>query len=136
MVVLFILRCRFPKNKSLNQVIRSRYDNHVVKSTRKFEKLDFKVRKCMLDIEFLESCLLYDVTPTFLRFKLSNPRLLHSRTYKECQKKLLRQEITLKNIHLTKLNNELEKIRDEHKNVYSYFDWVWVGHITSKFNIN
>ena len=45
LVLMFLVRLRFPKNLSLIQVIHKRYGNTVVKLVRKFEKLDFKHRK-------------------------------------------------------------------------------------------
>ena len=59
---------------------------------RKLEKLDFKLRKCKLDIEFLETCLKNGLTPKFLNFKIANSTLRNSKSYKDCQLKLLRQE--------------------------------------------
>jgi len=44
LVFLFIIRCRFPRSKSLTDVIRWRYGNHMLKIIRKYEKLDYKYR--------------------------------------------------------------------------------------------
>ena len=38
-------------------MIRHRYDGKVLSKVRKLETLDFELRKCKLDIEFLETCL-------------------------------------------------------------------------------
>ena len=68
-VFLFIIRCRFPKSKSLTDVIRLHYGNHVLRIIRRYEKLDYRIRKLELDIQFLETCLNNDLCPTFVRYK-------------------------------------------------------------------
>ena len=80
-VFLFIIRTRFPRTKSLINVIRFRYGNNVVKFIRKFDKLDYRLRKINVDIDFLNSCLENDLCPTFLRFKMSSNRLQNSESY-------------------------------------------------------
>ena len=69
-VFLFIIRCRFPKSRSLAGVIRSRYDNPVLKIIRKYGKLDYKICKLPIDIEFLNNCLNHDLGATFLKYKM------------------------------------------------------------------
>ena len=71
-VFLFIIRCSFPKLKSLSEIIRFRYCNHVLKLIRKYEKRDYRLCKIYLDIVFLNSCLDNDLCPFFLRYKLSS----------------------------------------------------------------
>ena len=44
------------------QVIRNRYGNNTVKLVRQFEKLDYKHRKILLDLNFLENCIKNNVT--------------------------------------------------------------------------
>ena len=41
-VLLFVIKCRFPANKSVAEILRGRYDNDVLAKTRRLEKLDFK----------------------------------------------------------------------------------------------
>ena len=133
-VFLFIIRCRFPKKKSIAEIVRSRYGDAVLRDVRKFEKLDYKVRKCSLDIEFLETCVLNDVVPTFLRFRVSNPQLRHSHTYKECQRILLRQEIVIKTTLRLKLLKQLNDVCTINKSTISYFDWTHVSNLSIKCN--
>ena len=45
LVFLFLLKLRFPANKSVVEIIRKRYGSEAVKWLRKFENLDFKIRK-------------------------------------------------------------------------------------------
>ena len=71
-VLLFIIKCRFPSHKSFAEIIRHHYNGKVLSKVRKLEKLDFKLRKCKLDIEFLETCLKTGLIPKFLNFKVAN----------------------------------------------------------------
>ena len=95
LALLFWVRLRFPVDKSIVYVFPSRYGNTVVED-RKFEKTDFALRKCKLDLLFLETCLENQVIPKFLNFLVSNLHLKTSRAYQACQLKLLREEIALK----------------------------------------
>ena len=56
LVFLFLLKLRFPANKSVAEILRKRYGTNAVKWFRKFEKLDFKIRKNEADGRFLQSC--------------------------------------------------------------------------------
>ena len=84
-VLLFIMKCRFPANKSVADIIRGRYDEGTLTKIRRIEKLDFKLRKCELDVEFLQICLDNNLVPNFLKFKVTNSSLKSSKAYRECQ---------------------------------------------------
>ena len=70
LVLLFMIRIRFPADKSM--ALKT-----LVKEVRKFEKIDYKLRKCKLDIVFLETCLESNIIPKFLNFHVSNLQLKH-----------------------------------------------------------
>ena len=53
---LFLARIRFPKNESISSIVQKRYSGEVLKAIRKFEKVDYKLRKAKLDISFLVKC--------------------------------------------------------------------------------
>ena len=91
-----MIRIRFPADKSIAYILQSRYGNTLVKEVRKFEKIDYKLRKCKLDIIFLESCLENKIIPKCMNFRVSNLHLKTSRAYFSCQWKLLREEISVK----------------------------------------
>ena len=95
-ILLFVIKCRFPSSKSFANIIRDRYDENTLQKTRKLEKLDFKIRKCELDIEYLKTCIENNLRPKFLNFKVANPSLKGSKAYRECQLKLLKQELANK----------------------------------------
>ena len=93
LVFLFTARIRFPASESLIGVLRKRYGRDLVKEVRTLEKIDFKLRKAILDLDFLISCRKNSVFPKFLQFKVSNKQLRASKAYISCQKRLLNQEV-------------------------------------------
>ena len=78
LVFSFIICIRFPRGKSIADVIRNRYGEACIKKIRKFEKCDFKLRKCHLDLRFLLDCKKNGVIPKFVCFKLANKHLKNS----------------------------------------------------------
>ena len=102
LVFLFLLKLRFPANKSVAEIICKRYGVDAVKRLRKFEKLDFKIRKNEADLEFLQMCHQDGLTPKFLNFKLANSSLKHSKTCKQYQLMLLKEEIKMKRSIISK----------------------------------
>ena len=87
------MRLKFPSDKSIANVIRSRHNHEIVKQIRRFGKLDFKIQKNEADFDFLQSCQQNNLIPKFLNFKVASSSLYFSRTYKQCQRQLLKQEI-------------------------------------------
>ena len=57
------------------------------------KKLDYKIRKDKADLELLTSCQHNQLTPKFLNFKVGSSNLSYSKTYRQCQRQLLKQEI-------------------------------------------
>ena len=51
-IVRFIVRLRFPSDKSIANVIRSRYNDEIVKQIRRFEQLDFEIGKNEAGLDF------------------------------------------------------------------------------------
>ena len=60
---------------------------------QKFERLDFKYRKVLLDLDFLDNCMSNDVVPKFVQFRVTNKGLRNLSTYRQCQTKLLKQKL-------------------------------------------
>ena len=125
-VFLFITRLRFPKYKSIAQVIRKRYGYDTVKKLRRFEKLDLKIRKNKADIEFLTACKENGLTPKFLYFKVVGTNLRHSRTYKQCQIQLLNQEIRNKKSILSKQHKDYVTIKKVLKDILTFINYTHI----------
>ena len=68
LALLFLIWLRFPLDKSITHVLRSRYGNLMVKELPKFEKVDYSLRKSKLDLTFLMACLHNNIIPKFLNF--------------------------------------------------------------------
>ena len=109
---LFLATVRFPNSKSIAEVIRSRYSENTVKKIRKLEKLDYRLRKTELDLQFLCKCDDNNVIPNFLNFRLPNSHLKYSSTYKVCQLNLLREEIRQKKSTLRNLQKEFSSLKE------------------------
>ena len=93
LALLSMIRIRFPVDKSIAHILRSRYGNKLVKEIGKFEKIYYKLQKCKTDIVFLETCLENNIIPNFLNFHVNNL-------------------FTFKNITRLFLSNETAKGRD------------------------
>ena len=130
LVFLFCARIRFPKTESIASIIRGRYGEKLLKEVRKFEKLDYKLRKVQLDLDFLNNSKGNDIIPNFLNFRLANKKLQDSFSYKTCQHNLLLTEINLKRSHLRVLKNEFYLFHNELKSVLSCIDFA---HVCSLF---
>ena len=93
-VFLFLARLRFPAQDSIIKILRRRYGDGLVKKVQKFEKFDFKCKKALLDLDFLQLCKEEKLFPEFLPFKVANKCLESSEAYFSCQRCLLNQEMS------------------------------------------
>ena len=126
LVFLFIIRIRFPRGKSIADIIRNRYGEAFVKKIRRFEKCDFKLRKCHLDLRFLLDCKKNGVIPKFLRFKLANRHLNNSHVYRKCQLRLLEEEIKSKRKRINTLENDTQRVKKELQRTFSVLDFSYI----------
>ena len=133
-VILFIIKCRFPANKSIADIIRGRYDENTLQKVRRLEKLDYKLRKCDLDIEFLKICADNNLVPNFLKFKVTNTALKNSKAYRSCQTRLLQQELSNKRTQRRTKETELKHIKDELVRCMSLVDFTHTISLFSKSN--
>ena len=129
-VFLFLIRLRFPKSKSISDIIRGRYSQSTLKRIRKFEKLDYRLRKAELDLEFLLRCRDNNVIPNFLNFRVSSHYLKASLTYRQCQLKLLQEEIRHKKSDIRVLKKEFNSSHSSLQHEISFIDFA---HVSSLF---
>ena len=85
------------------EIIGHRYNVKFLSKVRELEKLDFKIRKYKL--EFLETCLKNGLIPKLLNFKVANSTFRNSKSCKDCQLKLLRQDFSNKKSKCASENN-------------------------------
>ena len=136
LVLLFIIRIRFPSNRSIAQIITSRYGQQTLQLIRRFESADLKYKKCELDINFLTGCVEHELLPTFVRFKVANAQLHGSKAHKDCQLRLLRQELLNKKNKLAFLTKRLLHLKSEVANSVSWIDFAHISNIFLKYNDN
>ena len=98
----------------------------MVKDIRKFEKIDFALRKCKLDLLFLETCLENQIIPKLLHFRVSNLHIKTSRAYHACQLKLLREEISFKRSRIKTLENDFNTRKRKLKGILGIIDYTHV----------
>ena len=113
LVFLFLARIRFPRNDSIASIVRKKCSGEILKTIRKFEKVDYKLRKAKLDIDFLIKCQWGNVIPNFLKFLVANKDLRNSITYIKCQQSLLQTEINNNKSCLRTLWNEFNCLRND-----------------------
>ena len=81
-------------------------------------------------MEFLQLCVDNNLVPKFLNFKVTNGMLRASKTYRDCQRKLLKQELSNRRTqHRTKLK-EFKNIKDKLVRKISLVDYT---HLISIF---
>ena len=131
LVVLFLLRIKFPPHKSLTSIILERYDYEGLSSLRTFEKTDYKLRKVSCDVEFLQCCITNDLIPKFLNFNLYSQDVRGDNDYRSYQKHLLDNELQNKRDCKTALQLELQSATDKLKNLFTSFDF---NHVMSVIN--
>ena len=112
-----------------------RYGDATLKTIRKFEKIDLRRRKILLDINFLETCRDSSIIPHFLQFRTANYNLKKSTTYKDCQQLLLQEEIHVKEKKSEELKKNFEYIKKDLHEKLSYFDFLFVTSLFFEPNI-
>ena len=129
LVFLFQARFRFPSSKSIPKVIKDRYGKSVLKLARKFEKTDLRCRRAELDLSFLKYCFENSLIPKYLRFKVSNRSLKSSDTYRQCQIRLLKEEISNKKSIIRQRQSELVLLKNRLKASMNVIDYAHIGSI-------
>ena len=96
LVFLFLIRLRFPPKKGFVNVMTQRYGSSSLALYRNLEKLDLRLKKANLDVNFLQTCKRHGVIPKFLFFKTYNHNISSTAMYKSFQFRLLNHEIKQK----------------------------------------
>ena len=124
LVFTFLIRLRFPKTKGFVQVFKQRYGPSALKQYRHYEKLDFKLKKANLDLDFLQICKRHETIPKFLHFKVHNYNVPSTTFYKSFQFRLLDFEIKHKTNLIKRTETKLETARTDLKNKISHLDFI------------
>ena len=123
LVLLFIIRLRFPAHTSVFATIRGRYGLAVTREFRRWESVSKKLEKATLDEEFLRRCNTYGITPKFLKLRLYRRNLYRTPVYADIQQRLLWNEIRFKKRLIEKLQQQLTNYSENVKRAVSYFDY-------------
>ena len=129
-VFLFLIRLRFPKSKSISDILRRRYSQSTLKRIRKFEKLDYRLCKAELDLEFLLWYRDSNVIPNILNFRFSSHFFKASLTYRQCQLKLLQEETRHKKSDIRVLKKEFSS---SHSSLQHEINFIDFAHASSLF---
>ena len=124
LVILFLLKIRFPRNQPISRSIQQRYGQQALSKYRHVEKTIFRYEKTICDIDFLYKCKAYNVMPKFLRFKLYNKRIQDSQLYRSWQCKLLNIEIKARTRELDRLKNRYETALAALRSLISNLDFI------------
>ena len=123
LAICFILRLRFPTGSSITRILRRRYGNPVVLIFRKFEKANYKLKKCRADLSFLNECQLNKLYPNFLKFKLWKKDYSFDKACRNFQDHLLKLEIKSKTKEECRIKHDLDEVTDDLKQKVSWLDW-------------
>ena len=123
LVLLFIIKLRFPRTKSIVDILTERYGRPVLALYRNLERQDYKVRKGQCDLHFLRCCQSQNLIPNFLKFKLHNRNLQHTRSYRIFQKDLLSCEIRNKTRALRNSAARREQLSTQLRSAVSSLDF-------------
>ena len=124
LVLLLIIRTRFPIGTPFNQTIKNRYGQPVLDSYRSYEKLTLKKSILEADLKFLTTCKQYNIIPKFLYFKPYNQQFRNSKLYRSWLSQLLSFEIKQKSKQLKSVVRKIPIKRQELRNgVKSWFDF-------------
>ena len=89
-----------------------KYGRGMVKDVRRIEKQTVKLIKTRCDQEFLRICLIYHLTPKFIRFKLWNERYMKYDMYHRHQRRYLQLEYDQKAKEIVRHQSELTTMMD------------------------
>ena len=124
LVILFLLKLRFPKNDPISDVLRRRYGHPALHGFRRVEHAAKKLAKKECDLQFLQCCKIYEVIPKFLKFKLYRKSLHNSEYYKKWQKKLLDLEIRTKEKEVVHARSNVNRSKAFLKTLVSRLDLI------------
>ena len=123
LVFIFLIRLRFPADKSIADVLRGRYGNPALNLYRRLEKLDFRKRKTECDVNYLTTCVQHDLIPRFVHFKPYKRQLTHSRLYRSCQRRFVDLELRNKRSDLRQVTDKFNNVYNELKQIVYGFDF-------------
>ena len=130
LVLLSILKIRFPANRPISRIISERYGTPTLKCFRQLESSQRKLDKIKCDLDFLTACYHYECVPKFLRIRLYKRHLEKSDLCRSLQRKLLDNEIRTKRREVTTRENMVKENETKLKQLVSNIDFscirLWI----------
>jgi hypothetical protein len=132
LVLLFIVKLRWPPDKSIKAIINQRYNGSVLNTFRTLEKLEFKLKKLKADLSFLGTCSEYGFIPGFLNFTVYNERVKSSGAYRDSQKRFLKEEIHFKEKESKQMASRVLRLQKDLRGTTSFFDYTHLWNLIEK----
>ena len=110
LVLLFILKLRFPSNQPIAGTIRNKYGPQALQSFRRVENVWRKRDKIMCDIDFLKICYNSNPIPNFLHIQVYKKHLQRTTHVNTLQRRLVEDELSCKGKHLEALERPIWEI--------------------------
>ena len=123
LVLLFILRIRYPKGTAISWIIRNRYNYEALQVFRKLERNDLKLRKTEAHINFLKNCVHYEVFPKFVQFRVTSHGFRSTSNYRKCQLDILRHELSNQEKKYQDLISQNQAVAQDLRNIVSFLDY-------------
>ena len=111
LAVLFILRIVKRSHLFAPKYVESHCGISAKKTLRQLEVISKKLVKSEADIEFLQACLIYQLSPKFVRFKLHKKERQNWRRVKALKKQLILSEIREHRKKIIKFKKGKEKLQ-------------------------
>ena len=128
---LYKVRISLIRSKSSAVYLRNKYGYSTLRTYRSFEDATRRLIKARLDLEFLQLCLLNEVTPNFIRFKLFRSDLYNSDFYKTACFDLLNLEIKNKHKSVSTLETKTAELKAKLKSTVSFCDYAALSSLVS-----
>ena len=133
LTLLAAFKFKFKRNESTFQYLQRTYDHATIVSYRSLEATTRKLVKANLDLKFLYTCKLNNVTPNFVKFKLYRSSLYNSEFYHDSVIKLIDMEICHKEKLSRKFRSLATHIQAALYSKLSLLDTLFISSQLSKY---
>ena len=103
LALIFMLKMFSSRIFSLPKFLASHFRKGTLQRLRKLKQVQRKVIKHRASLKFLKACVVYNLTPKFIRFKLYRPDLQFAKRVGKFRKQLLVKELECKEKNLSRL---------------------------------
>ena len=112
LIVLFIIKVSKKAIFTTPTHIRGHYGEQTLRTLRRIVKLTQKLIKTKLDIRFLTKCIMYNLAPKMVRFKLHKESSTSSKLAQRFRVNILRAEIKYHQRRIQQLEKSIKELED------------------------